>query len=73
MELLVVDESGKRDRRDIEIVIQMEVVIKTKVLTEVDEIVEEVAMADMNMMMEVVIERGIVIMEVEERETGSVP
>ena len=67
------DESGKRDRRDIEIVIQMEVVIKTKVVTEVDEIVEEVAMADMNMMMEVVIERGLVIMEVEERETGSVP
>ena len=46
----------------VEVVIQTEVAIKTKVVKEVEEIVEEVAMADMKMMMEVVIERGIVIM-----------
>ena len=57
----------------VEVMIQMDVVIKTKVVTEVDEIVEEGAMADMKMMMEVVIERGIVIMEVEEKYTGLVP
>ncbi|KAH0886721.1 hypothetical protein HID58_062817 [Brassica napus] len=39
---------------------------------EVEEIVEEVAMADMKMMMEVVIEGGIVIMKVEERDISSV-
>ena len=42
----------------VEVVIQTEVVIKTKVVTEVEKIVEEVAMADMKMMMEVVIEGG---------------
>ena len=42
----------------VEVVIQTKVAIKTKVVNEV----EEVAMADMKMMMEVVIERGIVIM-----------
>ena len=56
----------------VEVVIQTEVVIKTKMVTEVEKIVEEVAMVDMKMMMEVVIEGGIVIMKVEERYIGSV-
>ena len=38
----------------VEVMIQMDVVIKTKVVTEVDEIVEEGAMADMKMMMEMI-------------------
>ncbi|KAG2265624.1 hypothetical protein Bca4012_077030 [Brassica carinata] len=47
----------------VEVVIQTEVVIKTKMVTEVEKIVEEVTIADMKMMMEVVIEGGIVIMK----------
>ena len=63
MELSVVDMKVVREMEEIvEVVIQTKVAIKTKVVNEV----EEVAMADMKMMMEVVIEGGIVIMKVEE-------